>query len=130
MALFREQETKGSEMIKDEGRRRLTLDAIAQRHLTDDELQQDAEGKAEALGRLRRLRLDHMQLGELDALECMGRITHLFLHHNLLREVDDVVLLPHLRFLSLAHNRIERVPDLRWDHVNSKARWLYASLSL
>ena len=91
----------------------LTLDGIAQRHLTAEELRQPPEKKAAALARISRLRLDHMGLAELDALESMGRITHLFLHHNSLRTADDVALLPQLRFLSLAHNRLETAPDLR-----------------
>ena len=76
---------------------RLTLGNIAERSGVDE---------AEQVFGLTRLRLDHMQLTNVDALQLCDKATHAYLHHNQISDLEPLAPLTNLQFLALAHNGI------------------------
>jgi Leucine-rich repeat (LRR) protein len=72
------------------------------------------EQRATEIALLKRVRLDRMQLEDVEALTALQCVTHLYLQYNAIADIADLVLLPQLVLLTVEGNCIEHLPDLRW----------------
>ncbi|KAJ3322382.1 hypothetical protein HDV06_003102 [Boothiomyces sp. JEL0866] len=64
--------------------------------------------KPEDVATLRRVRLDRLNILNVEGLTLLSNLTHLYLQHNNISEFPDLDL-PNLDFLILSHNKLEKI---------------------
>lgn len=93
---------------------RLSLHLIVKRHLPMDSTEWPQEHIISELNKLKRVRLDRENIGEIDSLELFStQVTNLYLQSNKICCIENLECLPNLQVLVLSNNQIKEITGIR-----------------
>ncbi|KAK3771852.1 hypothetical protein RRG08_028760 [Elysia crispata] len=95
---------------------RLSLHLIVKRHLPKDSKDWSQEKIISELNKVKRVRLDRENIGEIDSLELFStQVTNLYLQSNKICMIKNLECMPNLQVLVLSNNRIKEISGI--DHL-------------
>ncbi|RUS72770.1 hypothetical protein EGW08_019470, partial [Elysia chlorotica] len=93
---------------------RLSLHLIVKRHLPKDSMDWPQEKIISELNKVKRVRLDRENIGEIDSLELFStQVTNLYLQSNKICTIKNLECMPNLQVLVLANNKIKEITGIK-----------------